>query len=299
MDRRATMNQLERVQGIEPGDARRIILYRPEDFVFMRRAGQLAAATLDMIAEHVRPGVTTEALDRLCHGFILDHGAVPAPLGYRGFPKSICTSVNHVVCHGIPASEESDYFSANEKMIRTNGLRVKLREGDILNIDVTVVLDGWHGDSSRMYVAGEPSVKAQRLMDVTHDAMMLGIKTIRPGATLGDLGHAIQSYVERHGYSVVREFCGHGLGRAFHEPPNVLHFGRPGEGVALREGMLFTVEPMVNAGRPEVKILDDGWTAVTRDRSLSAQFEHTVGVTATGCEIFTLSPAGLHKPPYA
>ncbi|WP_156825269.1 type I methionyl aminopeptidase [Elioraea tepidiphila] len=274
------MNQLERAQGIEPGDARRIILYSPEDFVFMRRAGQLAAATLDMITEHVRPGVTTEALDRLCHDFILDHGAVPAPLGYRGFPRSICTSVNHVVCHGIPSPR-------------------RLEEGDILNIDVTVVLDGWHGDSSRMYAAGEPSVKAKRLMDVTYEAMMRGIAVIRPGATLGDLGHAIQSFVERQRFSVVREFCGHGLGRSFHEPPNVLHFGRPGEGVTLREGMLFTVEPMVNAGRPEVKILDDGWTAVTRDRSLSAQFEHTVGVTATGCEIFTLSPAGLHKPPYA
>jgi methionyl aminopeptidase len=280
MDRRPIMNQLERVQGIEPGDARRIILYSPEDFAFMRRAGQLAAATLDMITEHVKPGVTTEALDRLCHEFILDHGAVPAPLGYRGFPKSICTSVNHVVCHGIPSPR-------------------RLEEGDILNIDVTVVLDGWHGDSSRMYAAGRPSVKAQRLMDVTYEAMMRGIAVIRPGATLGELGHAIQSFVERQRFSVVREFCGHGLGRAFHEPPNVLHFGRPGEGVTLREGMLFTVEPMVNAGRPEVKILDDGWTAVTRDRSLSAQFEHTVGVTATGCEIFTLSPAGLHKPPYA
>jgi methionyl aminopeptidase len=263
----------------ETGDGRRIILYSPEDFAFMRRAGQLAAATLDMITPHVVPGVTTDALDRLCHDFILDHGAVPAPLGYRGFPKSICTSVNHVVCHGIPSAR-------------------RLEEGDILNIDVTVVLDGWHGDSSRMYVAGRPSVKAQRLMDVTHEAMMRGIAVIRPGATLGDLGHAIQSFVERQRFSVVREFCGHGLGRAFHEPPNVLHFGRPGEGITLREGMLFTVEPMVNAGRPEVKILDDGWTAVTRDRSLSAQFEHTVGVTATGCEIFTLSPAGLHKPPY-
>jgi methionyl aminopeptidase len=273
------MNQLERAQSIEPGDARRITLYSLEDFVFLRRAGQLAAATLDMITPYVQPGVTTEALDRLCHEFILDHGAVPAPLGYRGFPKSICTSVNHVVCHGIPSPR-------------------RLEEGDILNIDVTVVLDGWHGDSSRMYAAGEPSVKAKRLMDVTYEAMMRGIATIRPGATLGDLGHAIQSFVERQRFSVVREFCGHGVGRSFHEPPNVLHFGRPGEGVTLREGMVFTVEPMVNAGRPEVKILDDGWTAVTRDRSLSAQFEHTVGVTATGCEIFTLSPAGLHKPPY-
>ncbi|MDW8444273.1 MAG: type I methionyl aminopeptidase [Acetobacteraceae bacterium] len=273
------MTQLERSEGVRGAEARKITLYRPEDFEGMRRAGRLAAETLDMITEHVRPGVTTEELDRLCHEFILAHGAVPAPLGYRGFPKSICTSVNHVVCHGIPSPR-------------------RLEEGDILNIDVTVVLDGWHGNSSRMYVAGKPSVKAQRLMDVTYEAMMRGIAVIRPGATLGDLGFAIQTYVERQRFSVVREFCGHGLGRAFHEPPNVLHFGRPGEGVVLRPGMFFTVEPMVNAGRPEVKILDDGWTAVTRDRSLSAQFEHTVGVTETGVEIFTLSPRGLHKPPY-
>ncbi len=273
------MTQLERSEGVRGTDARKITLYRPEDFEGMRRAGRLAAETLDMITDHVRPGVTTEELDRLCHEFILAHGGVPAPLGYRGFPKSICTSVNHVVCHGIPSSR-------------------RLEEGDILNIDVTVVLDGWHGDSSRMYVAGKPSVKAQRLINVTYEAMMRGIAVIRPGATLGDLGFAIQSYVERHHFSVVREFCGHGLGRAFHEPPNVLHFGRPGEGIVLRPGMFFTVEPMVNAGRPEVKILDDGWTAVTRDRSLSAQFEHTVGVTETGVEIFTLSPRGLHKPPY-
>ena len=293
MDRRPHMTQLERDQDLrgraaparaerrdgDAVDSRRIVLYGPADFEFMRRAGQLAAAALDMITPHVVPGVTTEALDRMCHDFILDHGAVPAPLGYRGFPKSICTSVNHVVCHGIPSAR-------------------RLEEGDILNIDVTVVLDGWHGDSSRMYAAGEPPVKAKRLMDVTHEAMMRGIATIRPGATLGDLGHAIQTFVERQRFSVVREFCGHGLGRAFHEPPNVLHFGRPGEGVTLREGMFFTVEPMVNAGRPEVKILDDGWTAVTRDRSLSAQFEHTVGVTDKGVEIFTTSPKGLDKPPY-
>ncbi len=278
MDREG-MTQLERSEGVRGADARTITLYRPEDFEGMRRAGRLAAETLDMITDYVRPGVTTEELDRLCHDFIVAHGAVPAPLGYRGFPKSICTSVNHVVCHGIPSSR-------------------RLEEGDILNIDVTVVLDGWHGDSSRMYVVGKPSVKAQRLIDVTYEAMMRGIAVIRPGATLGDLGFAIQSYVERQRLSVVREFCGHGLGRAFHEPPNVLHFGRPGEGVVLRPGMFFTVEPMVNAGRPDVKILDDGWTAVTRDRSLSAQFEHTVGVTATGVEIFTLSPRGLHKPPY-
>lgn len=273
------MNQLERDPDGRGGEARRIVLHGEEDFAGMRRAGRLAAEVLDMIADHVKPGVSTEELDRLCHDFIVAHGAVPAPLGYRGFPKSICTSVNHVVCHGIPSAR-------------------RLEEGDVLNIDVTVVLDGWHGDSSRMYVAGRPSVKAQRLMDVTYEAMMRGIAVIRPGVTLGDLGFAIQSYVERQRFSVVREFCGHGLGRSFHEPPNVLHFGRPGEGVVLKPGMFFTVEPMVNAGRPEVKILEDGWTAVTRDRSLSAQFEHTIGVTETGCEIFTLSPAGRHKPPY-
>jgi len=274
------MTQLERSEAMRGAEARKITFYRAEDFAGMRRAGRLAAETLDMIAEHVRPGVSTEELDRLCHDFIVARGAVPAPLGYRGFPKSICTSVNHVVCHGIPSPR-------------------RLEEGDILNIDVTVVLDGWHGDSSRMYVAGKASVKAQRLMDVTYEAMMRGIAAIRPGATLGDLGFAIQSYVERHRFSIVREFCGHGLGRTFHEPPNVLHFGRPGDGVVLRPGMFFTVEPMVNVGRPEVKILEDGWTAVTRDRSLSAQFEHTVGVTETGVEIFTLSPRALHKPPYA
>jgi methionyl aminopeptidase len=273
------MNQLERDPGGTTADARRIVLHGPDDFAGMRRAGQLAAATLDMLVPHVRPGVTTAELDRLCHEYILAHGAVPAPLGYRGFPKSICTSVNHVVCHGIPGDR-------------------RLEEGDIINIDVTVILDGWHGDTSRMFTAGTPNRRAQLLMDVTYEAMLRGIRAIRPGATLGDVGWAIQSYVERQRFSVVRDFCGHGLGRSFHEAPNVLHFGRPGEGLALREGMFFTVEPMVNAGRPEVKILDDGWTAVTRDRGLSAQFEHCVGVTAAGCEIFTLSPAGLHKPPY-
>ncbi|HYZ34218.1 MAG TPA: type I methionyl aminopeptidase [Crenalkalicoccus sp.] len=260
-------------------DQRRITLHRPEDFAGMRRAGRLAAETLDMIAPHVRPGVTTGELDRLCHEFMARHGATPAPLGYRGYPKSICTSINHVVCHGIP------------------GERV-LAEGDILNIDVTVILDGWHGDSSRMYVAGQPSTRARLLLDVTYEAMMKGVAAVRPGATLGDVGHAIQVFVERNRFSVVRDFCGHGIGRRFHEPPNVLHFGRPGEGPVLRPGMFFTIEPMVNAGRPEVKILDDGWTAVTRDRSLSAQFEHMVGVTETGVEVFTYSPAGLHRPPY-
>jgi methionyl aminopeptidase len=261
------------------GDSRRITIHRPDDFGAMRRAGRLAAETLDMITPHVRPGVTTAELDRLCHDFILAHGATPAPLGYRGFPKSICTSINHVVCHGIP------------------GERV-LAEGDVLNIDVTVILDGWHGDSSRMYAAGSLSTRARLLLDVTYEAMLRGVAAVRPGATLGDVGHAIQSFVERHRFSVVRDFCGHGIGRRFHEPPNVLHFGRPGEGPVLRPGMFFTIEPMVNAGRPEVKILDDGWTAVTRDRSLSAQFEHMVGITESGVEVFTVSPAGLHRPPY-
>jgi len=261
------------------GESRRIPLHAPEDFEGMRRAGRLAAECLDMITPHVRPGVTTGALDQLCHDFMVERGAVPATLGYRGYTKSSCISINHVVCHGIP------------------GDRV-LADGDILNIDVTPLLDGWHGDSSRMYVAGHASTKARLLMDVTYESLMRGIAAVKPGNTLGDIGHAIQSYVEKHRFSVVRDFCGHGVGRKFHAPPNILHFGRPGEGPVLRPGMFFTIEPMVNAGRPEVKVLDDGWTAVTRDRSLSAQFEHMVGVTETGCEIFTLSPAGLHKPPY-
>jgi methionyl aminopeptidase len=261
------------------GESRRITIHRPEDFEGMRRAGRLAAETLDMITPHVKPGVTTEQIDRLIHDHILANNAVPATLGYRGYAKSSCTSINHVVCHGIP------------------GERV-LSDGDIINIDVTVILDGWHGDTSRMYVAGQASTKARLLMDVTYESMMRGIAAIRPGATLGDVGHAIQAFVERHRFSVVRDFCGHGIGRRFHEPPNVLHFGRLGEGPVLRPGMFFTVEPMVNAGRPEVKILDDGWTAVTRDRSLSAQFEHMVGVTEDGVEVFTISPAGLHRPPY-
>ncbi|MFC0409674.1 type I methionyl aminopeptidase [Roseomonas elaeocarpi] len=262
------------------GEAKRIPLHGPEDFEGMRRAGQLAARCLDMITPHVQPGVSTGALDQLIHDFMLDHGSTPATLGYRGYPKSSCISINHVVCHGIPGE-------------RT------LAEGDILNIDVTPILDGWYGDTSRMYVAGEPSRKAALLMDVTYESLLRGIAAVKPGATLGDIGHAIQSYVEGHRFSVVRDFCGHGVGRTFHAPPNILHFGRPGEGPKLKEGMFFTIEPMVNTGRPEVKVLDDGWTAVTRDRSLSAQFEHMVGVTATGCEVFTFSPAGLHKPPYA
>jgi methionyl aminopeptidase len=262
------------------GESRRITIHKPEDFAGMRRAGKLAAEALDMITAHVRPGISTGEIDKLCHDYMVERGAIPATLGYRGYTKSSCTSVNHVVCHGIP------------------GDRV-LVDGDIINIDVTVILDGWHGDSSRMYVAGEASTKAKLLMDVTYEAMMKGIAAIRPGATLGDIGHAIQVHVEKHRFSVVRDFCGHGIGRHFHEPPNILHFGRPGEGPKLKPGMFFTVEPMVNAGRPEVKILDDGWTAVTRDRSLSAQFEHMVAVTDNGVEIFTLSPKGMHKPPYS
>ncbi len=261
-------------------EERRITIHGPEDFERMRRAGRLAAETLDFITPHVQPGVTTEELDRLCHGFILDHDAIPAPLNYKGFPKSICTSVNHVVCHGIPSE------------------RKRLSKGDAINIDVTVILDGWHGDTSRMFFVGQNSVKARKLVEVTYEAMMKGIAAVRPGATLGDIGAAIQGHAEAQRFSVVRDFCGHGLGRVFHTAPSVLHYGRPGTGVVLREGMFFTIEPMINAGRPDVKILDDGWTAVTRDKSLSAQFEHSVGVTAEGCEIFTLSPKGWHQPPY-
>jgi methionyl aminopeptidase len=260
-------------------EERRIKIHGPEDFAGMRAAGRLAAETLDFIAPHVVPGVTTGELDRLCHDFIVGHGAIPAPLNYRGFPKSICTSINHVVCHGIPGDK-------------------RLSKGDILNIDVTTILDGWHGDTNRMFYVGEIGVKARRLCEVTYEAMMRGIESVRPGATLGDIGHAIQSFAEGHRFSVVRDFCGHGIGRVFHDAPSVLHFGRRGSGPALREGMFFTIEPMINAGRFEVKLLDDGWTAVTRDRSLSAQFEHSIGVTANGFEIFTLSPRGWNLPPY-
>jgi methionyl aminopeptidase len=272
------MNQLKRAD-VRDDDVRTIKLHGAEAFEGMRRAGRLAAETLDFITAHVKPGIATGELDRLCHEYIVARNAVPAPLGYRGFPKSICTSVNHVVCHGIPGDK-------------------RLADGDILNIDVTVILDGWHGDTSRMYFVGDVGVKAKRLVDVTYEAMMRGIEVVRPGATLGDIGHAIQTFAEANRFSVVRDFCGHGLGRIFHEAPSVLHYGEPGTGVVLREGMFFTVEPMINAGRWEVKVLSDGWTAVTKDRSLSAQFEHSIGVTATGHEIFTLSPKGLHRPPY-
>jgi methionyl aminopeptidase len=260
-------------------EERRIKIHGPEDFAGMRVAGRLAAETLDFIAPHVVPGVTTGELDRLCHDFIVGHGAIPAPLNYRGFPKSVCTSINHVVCHGIPGDK-------------------KLLKGDILNIDVTTIVDGWHGDTNRMFYVGEIGVKARRLCEVTYEAMMRGIEVVRPGTTLGDIGHAIQSFAEGHRFSVVRDFCGHGIGRVFHDAPSVLHFGRRGSGPILREGMFFTIEPMINAGRFEVKLLDDGWTAVTRDRSLSAQFEHSIGVTANGFEIFTLSPRGWNHPPY-
>jgi methionyl aminopeptidase len=256
-----------------------IRLHSAADFEGMRRAGRLVAEALDMLVEHVQPGVSTERLDKLVFDFALDHGAMPATMMYRGYRKSTCTSINHVVCHGIP----------NEK---------PLREGDIVNIDVTVILDGWHGDSSRMYLVGEVPRRAERLVEVTYDAMMKGISVIRPGATTGDIGAAIQAVVEPNHMSVVRDFCGHGLGRLFHDEPNIVHVGSPGEGVVLRPGMFFTVEPMINLGRPHVKVLSDGWTAVTRDRSLSAQFEHSVGVTETGVEIFTLSPKGYHKPHY-
>jgi methionyl aminopeptidase len=254
-----------------------IKLHEEADFAAMREAGQLAAQALDLLVEKVRPGVTTEELDDLIHEFALDHGAIPAPLNYRGYTKSICTSVNHVVCHGIPSKKA-------------------LREGDIVNIDVTLIYNGWHGDSSRMYPVGEIKRAAQRLIDVTYESMMRGIAAVKPGATTGDIGAAIQQYAEAERTSVVRDFCGHGLGRLFHDVPNILHYGRPGEGVELKPGMFFTIEPMINLGRPHVKILSDGWTAVTRDRSLSSQFEHSVGVTEDGVEIFTLSPGGLDRP---
>lgn len=257
-----------------------IELHTESDFQGMRKAGRLAAETLDMITDYVVPGVTTEELDRLCHEFILKNNAVPAPLNYKGFPKSICTSKNHIICHGIPDE-------------------TVLKDGDIINIDVTVILDGWHGDTSRMYFVGDKvPIKAKRLVEVTYDCLMRGIDVVKPGATLGDVGHAIQEYAEGNRFSVVRDFCGHGLGRTFHEPPSVMHFGQPGTGTVLEPGMFFTIEPMINAGDWRMKILADGWTAVTRDRSLSAQFEHTLAVTEDGFEIFTLSPKGYTKPPY-
>ncbi len=254
-----------------------IRIYEAEDFAGMRAAGRLAAQILDEVAPLVQPGTTTEVLDAFIEKRVTELGATSATIGYKGYQHASCISVNHVVCHGIP------------------GPKI-LKDGDILNIDVTVILDGWYGDTSRMYVAGALNRKAERLIQVTHDALFRGIAAVKPGNTFGDIGHAIQAFVEANRMSVVRDFCGHGLGRVFHAPPNVLHYGRPGTGAVLEEGMFFTIEPMVNLGRPETKVLADDWTAVTRDKSLSAQFEHSVGVTATGCEIFTLSPAGKFHP---
>lgn len=254
----------------EQYDENTILLHGPDGFEGMRAAGKLASQTLDYIGQFVKVGVTTEELDKLSHDFIIQNGAIPAPLGYRGFPKSICTSLNHVVCHGIPGAR-------------------KLMDGDVLNIDVTVILNGWYGDTSRMFAVGKPSLRARKLIDATYEAMMRGIEVVKPGATLGDIGHAIQNYAEKQGFSVVRDFCGHGIGRIFHGAPNVMHYGQPGKGLELKEGMFFTIEPMINAGDWRVKVLDDGWTAVTRDKSLSAQFEHSIGVTKDGFEIFTLS----------
>jgi methionyl aminopeptidase len=257
-----------------------IRIYEAGDFAGMHAAGALAAQILDEIAAHVFVGQTTAEIDRIITERVEAAGAVSATIGYKGYQHASCISVNHVVCHGIPGDKT-------------------LKDGDILNIDVTVIVDGWFGDTSRMYVAGKLPRKAERLIQVTHDALMLGIEAVKPGNTFGDIGYAIQTYVESHRMSVVRDFCGHGLGRVFHAPPNVLHYGRPGTGAVLEEGMFFTIEPMVNLGRPETKTLSDDWTAVTRDKSLSAQFEHSVGVTATGFEIFTLSPGGLFHPTYS
>ena len=255
-----------------------IKIHSPADFEGMRRAGKLAAECLDMLTPHVVPGVVTDHLDTLAREFILDHGAIPACLGYRGYTKTVCISANHVVCHGIP------------------GERV-LREGDIANIDVTVIVDGWHGDTSRMYGVGPIAPRAKRLIDVTYEAIQRGLDAVKPGARTGDIGHAIQTYVESMRCSVVRDFCGHGVGKVFHDAPNILHFGQKGTGELLRPGMFFTIEPMVNLGKYQVKLLADGWTAVTRDKSLSAQCEHSIGVTETGYEIFTASPTGQFKPP--
>lgn len=254
-----------------------IRIHQPGDFAGMHKAGALAAQILDEVGALVQPGTTTGVIDDFIRNRVAETGATSATIGYRGYQHASCISVNHVVCHGIPGDKV-------------------LKDGDILNIDVTVIVDGWYGDSSRMFVAGTPSVKAKRLIQVTHDALMRGIEAVRPGATFGDIGWAIQEYAEGQRMSVVRDFCGHGLGRVFHAPPNVLHFGRPGKGPVIEEGMFFTIEPMINLGRPETKTLADDWTAVTRDKSLSAQFEHSIGVTAIGAEIFTLSPAGKFYP---
>ncbi len=256
-----------------------IKLHGPQAFAAMHAAGRLTAQCLDEVTQLVKPGVTTIEIDDFVFEFGRKHGAWPATLNYRGYTKSSCISINHVVCHGIP----------NDK---------PLRDGDILNIDVTLVLDGWHGDSSRMYIAGTTKRAAERLIEVTYEALLRGIAAVKPGGYTGDIGAAIQEYAESERCSVVRDFCGHGVGQLFHDAPNILHYGRRGEGHEMRPGMIFTIEPMINLGRPGVKVLGDGWTAVTRDRSLSAQFEHTIGVTESGCDIFTLSPSGYTLPPY-
>ncbi|MFC3053311.1 type I methionyl aminopeptidase [Kordiimonas pumila] len=257
-----------------------IKIYGPEALDGMRAAGRLAAETLDHVTPFVEVGITTDELNTICHEFVLANGAISAPLNYKGFPKSVCTSINHVICHGIPGPK-------------------KLRMGDSLNIDVTVILDGWYGDTSRMFFIGEPKLLPKRLCQVTFEAMWKGIEVVKPGAFLGDIGHAIQTHVEANRYSVVRDFCGHGIGRVFHDEPSVMHYGTPGSGPELKPGMFFTIEPMVNAGKPGCKVLADGWTAVTRDKSLSMQFEHTLAVTDTGYEVFTKSPKGWECPPYA
>ncbi len=269
---------------VKTGDIR---LHGPEGFAGMRRAGQLAAECLDMIAGEVRPGVTTGRLDSLIRQFVFDHGALSATIGYRGYRHASCISLNHVICHGIPSEK-------------------RINDGDIMNIDVTVIVDGWHGDTSRMYYAGEPKVKARRLVEATYEALMAGIAEVKPGKSLRDVGRAIQALAERQGFSVVRDFCGHGLGRVFHDAPNVVHYAEYRDrfgvhhapDIELKPGMFFTIEPMINEGKPDVKLLKDGWTAVTRDKSLSAQFEHSIGVTENGVEIFTKSPAGQGRPPY-
>lgn len=257
-----------------------ITIHNEEEFQKMRAAGKFAAEILDYIAEFVQPGVTTDHLNTLCHDKIVENKAIPAPLHYKGFPKSICTSVNHVICHGIPGEK-------------------RLKNGDIVNIDVTVIVDGWHGDTSRMYYVGEPSIKAKRLCQVTYDSMMLGIEQVKPGNTVGDIGNAIQTFAEKQGFSVVRDYCGHGIGKIFHTEPNIMHYGKKGSGLVLEEGMFFTVEPMINEGKHHTILSKhDGWTVTTRDKSLSAQFEHTLAVTNDGFEIFTGSPKGLDFPPY-
>ncbi|MEJ7927633.1 type I methionyl aminopeptidase [Sphingobium sp. AN641] len=256
-----------------------IKLYDESGFAGMRKAGRLAAEILDALVPHVVPGVTTGELDDIVRAMTLDGGGVPATLGYRGYTHSCCISLNNVICHGIPG----------DKVIR---------DGDILNIDVTPQVDGWHGDSSRMYIAGDAPIKARRLVEVTYECLMLGIAQAKPGNHLGDIGHAIQQHAQKHRYGVVRDFCGHGLGRVFHDSPDVVHVGRPGTGPELKPGMFFTIEPMINIGKPDIKMAEDGWTALTRDRSLSAQFEHSIGITQDGCEIFTRSPTGLDAPPY-